>query len=110
MAAQSPPESHMPSVLSPLKIIVSALRRWGWRRKALAGVLVIAAGAGACLLLADRGGAIDPVNGKKEVSRTTYRSHDGAYQVIEITYSDGSKREIRPEGPEAKDPKDRGEP
>jgi hypothetical protein len=106
----------MPRVPAPLKILASALRRGSWRKTALAGALVIAAGLAACLLLVDRGGAIDPVNGKKEVSRTTYRSHDGAYQVIEITYTDGSKREIRPEGPDAKDapdaqdPKDRGKP
>ena len=33
--------------------------------------------------------------GRKEVSRTTYRSHDGTYSVEVIKYSDGTKEERR---------------
>jgi len=33
--------------------------------------------------------------GKRELSRTTYRSHDGTYSVEVVKYSDGTKEERR---------------
>jgi hypothetical protein len=63
-----------------------------WVILILAGVLAAATG----LAIHDIA-SIDPATGKKVVSRTTYLSHDGAYKVTVITYSDGSKRELREE-------------
>jgi hypothetical protein len=91
-------------VFSAFKRLLAAPWKGSRRRKALVALVATGLLAGASLLAVNHFAHRDPVTGKQEVSRTTYASHDGAYEVTVITYSDGSKREIRPGPKDAPSP------
>jgi hypothetical protein len=85
-------------VLSALKRLVSAAFKGSRRRKAVVILLIVGVLAAGAAVAIHEFADIDPVTGKRVASRTTYANPDGTYGRTVITYSDGTKREVRSDG------------